>query len=117
MPAARDRAAPARHLPAGHARRCPARKLPFKIGAGVLYEPARHGLRAGGNQRRRVLVAAQPLPPPGHRGARVPRPIPPGLPIPAFMARIEAVVETQSNRLMREAGFAGALPEPPAPTA
>ena len=32
-------------------------------------------------------------------------PIAPGLPVPAFMARLESEVETQSNRLMAEAGF------------
>jgi len=31
--------------------------------------------------------------------------IPPGLPVPAFMARLEAEVETASDRLMAEAGF------------
>ncbi len=31
--------------------------------------------------------------------------IPPGLPSDAFMAQLETVVETASNRLMREAGF------------
>jgi 1-acyl-sn-glycerol-3-phosphate acyltransferase len=35
-------------------------------------------------------------------------PIPPGLPLPAFMAQVEAVVEAQSNTLMAEAGFLGA---------
>ena len=44
-------------------------------------------------------------------------PIPPGLSIPAFMARLEAVVEAESNRLMREAGYAGPLPEPAPPAA
>ncbi|MFN4194086.1 MAG: hypothetical protein ACK4FR_14235, partial [Tabrizicola sp.] len=29
----------------------------------------------------------------------------PGLPVPEFMARLEAEVETRSNRLMAEAGF------------
>ena len=32
-------------------------------------------------------------------------PIAPGLAIPDFMARLEAEVETHSNRLMAEAGF------------
>ena len=32
-------------------------------------------------------------------------PIPPGLEVPVFMRRIEAEVETASDRLMREAGF------------
>jgi 1-acyl-sn-glycerol-3-phosphate acyltransferase len=33
-------------------------------------------------------------------------PIPPGLAVPEFMARVEAVIEGGSNRLMQEAGFA-----------
>jgi 1-acyl-sn-glycerol-3-phosphate acyltransferase len=45
-------------------------------------------------------------------------PIPPGLPISEFMARMQAEVEEASDRLMREAGFdpgevpARALAEP-----
>ena len=31
--------------------------------------------------------------------------IPAGLPVPEFMARLEDVVESNSNRLMAEAGF------------
>ena len=37
-------------------------------------------------------------------------PIPPGLPMREFMARMEAVVEERSDALAREAGFAP--PEP-----
>ena len=33
--------------------------------------------------------------------------IPAGLPVPEFMARMEEVVETNSVRLMAEAGFKG----------
>jgi 1-acyl-sn-glycerol-3-phosphate acyltransferase len=35
-------------------------------------------------------------------------PVPAGMPIPVFMARVEAEVEGNSNRLMREAGFEAA---------
>jgi 1-acyl-sn-glycerol-3-phosphate acyltransferase len=90
----------------------PGARLPYKIGAGVLYErfgepcvPAatnvgvfwsrRSGLRRPGLAVVEFLEA-----------------IPPGLAVPEFMARLEAAVEPASDRLMREAGFdpAQALP-------
>jgi 1-acyl-sn-glycerol-3-phosphate acyltransferase len=78
---------------------------PYKIGTGLLYEqlgqpcvpvatnvgvfwPKRGILRKPG------LAVVEFLPP-----------IPPGLPVAEFMARIETEVETASNRLMRDAGF------------
>jgi len=83
----------------------PGATLPYKIGAGVLYErlgrtcvPAatnvgvfwgRHSV-----YRRPGLAVVEFLPP-----------IPPGLPVPEFMARLETEVEANSNRLMYEAGF------------
>ena len=81
---------------------------PYKIGSGVLYEAlgqacvpvacnvgvfwARHSL-----WRQPGLAVVEFL-----------EPIPPGLPMREFMAQLEAAVETGSNRLMGEAGFAGA---------
>jgi len=80
-------------------------KQPYKIGAGVLYQetgqrviPAatnvgvfwkRHGL-----MRYPGLAVIEFLPP-----------IEPGLPIHDFMAQLEEVVETHSDRLMAEAGL------------
>lgn len=83
----------------------PGAKLPYRVGAGVLYH------RLG-----RVCVPAatnvgvfwsrrSPYRRPGLAVIEFLDPIPPGLPVQEFMARIEAVVETQSDRLMREAGF------------
>ena len=83
----------------------PGATKPYKVGTGLLYEqlaqpctpvatnvgvfwPKRGILRKPG------LAVVEFLPP-----------IAPGLPIPQFMATLEAEVETHSNRLMAEAGF------------
>jgi 1-acyl-sn-glycerol-3-phosphate acyltransferase len=83
----------------------PGAKKPYKVGTGLLYEqlaqpcvpvatnvgvfwPKRGILRKPG------LAVVEFLPP-----------IAPGLPVPEFMRRLEAEVETQSDRLMAEAGF------------
>jgi 1-acyl-sn-glycerol-3-phosphate acyltransferase len=85
----------------------PGATRPYKVGTGLLYEqlgqpcapvatnvgvfwPKRGILRKPG------LAVVEFLPP-----------IPPGLPIPDFMARLEAEVEAHSDRLMAEAGFTG----------
>ena len=83
----------------------PGAQLPFKVGAGVLYE--RLGLTcvpAATNTgvfwarrsayRRPGLAVVEFLPA-----------VAPGLPMPEFMAHIETVIEDNSDRLMREAGF------------
>ena len=61
--------------------------VPAATNAGVFW--GRRGL-----YRRPGLAVVEFLPP-----------IPPGLDIPVFMARVESEIETASNRLMREAGF------------
>jgi 1-acyl-sn-glycerol-3-phosphate acyltransferase len=83
----------------------PGATRPYKVGTGLLYEqlaqpcvpvatnvgvfwPKRGILRKPG------LAVVEFLPV-----------IAPGLPVPDFMARLEAEVEENSNRLMREAGF------------
>jgi 1-acyl-sn-glycerol-3-phosphate acyltransferase len=83
----------------------PGAKLPYKVGTGLLYEqlaqpcvpvatnvgvfwPKRGILRKPG------LAVVEFLPP-----------IAPGLKVPEFMARLDADIETHSNRLMRDAGF------------
>ena len=88
----------------------PGARLPFKVGAGVLYE--RMGTacvpvatNAGVLWGRRALVK--------HAGLAVVEflpPIEPGLDVPQFMRRLESDVEAASDRLMRGAGF-----EPPEP--
>jgi 1-acyl-sn-glycerol-3-phosphate acyltransferase len=83
----------------------PGARLPYKVGAGVLYErlgftcvPA--ATNAGVFWRRRSLYRR-----PGTAVLEFLEPIPAGLPVAEFMARVEAVVEAKSDRLMREAGF------------
>lgn len=83
----------------------PGATKPYKVGTGLLYEqlaqpcvpvatnvgvfwPKRGILRKPG------LAVVEFLPP-----------IAPGLPVPDFMAKLETEVESQSNRLMAEAGF------------
>ena len=83
----------------------PGARLPFKVGAGVLYErmgapcvPA--ATNAGVFWGRRSLYRR-----PGLAVVEFLPPIAPGLPVAEFMPRLEAAVETASDRLMREAGF------------
>ncbi len=83
----------------------PGAKLPYKIGAGVLYErrgqpcaPAATNVGVFWSRRSRYRK-------PGLAVLEFLEPIPAGLPIPEFMTRMEAVVEENSDRLMREAGF------------
>lgn len=83
----------------------PGARLPYKIGAGVLYErlgapcvPA--ATNVGVFWSRRSALRR-----PGLAALEFLEPMPPGLPIPEFMARLEEVVEENSDRLMREAGF------------
>jgi 1-acyl-sn-glycerol-3-phosphate acyltransferase len=87
----------------------PGARRPFKVGAGVLYErlggtcvPA--ATNAGVFWGRRSLRKR-----PGLAVVEFLEPIAPGLPAPEFMARIEEVIETNSDRLMREAGFEAPL--------
>lgn len=85
----------------------PGATKPYKVGTGLLYDqlaqpcvpvatnvglfwPKRSLLRTPG------LAVIEFLPA-----------IAPGLPVPEFMRKLEAEVETHSNRLMAEAGFSG----------
>jgi len=84
----------------------PGATLPYKIGAGVLYDrigapcvPAATNVGVFWARRSRYRR-------PGLAVVEFLDPIPQGLPIPDFMARMEKTVEENSDRLMREAGFA-----------
>lgn len=83
----------------------PGAVVPYKVGAGVLYDrlgktcvPA--ATNVGVFWSRHSLYRR-----PGTAVMEFLEPIPPGLPVTEFMARVEEVVETRSNALMREAGF------------
>ena len=102
-----DRKGPPRQLviyPQG-TRVAPGAKLPYKAGAGVLYErlgktcvPAATNVGVFWGRR-------SPVRRPGLAVVEFLDPLPPGLPIADFMTRLEREVETASNWLMREAGF------------
>jgi 1-acyl-sn-glycerol-3-phosphate acyltransferase len=83
----------------------PGARKPYKVGTGLLYEQLAQpcvpvATNVGvfwpkrGIMRHPGLAVVEFLPP-----------IAPGLPVPEFMKRLEAEVETQSDRLMAEAGF------------
>lgn len=83
----------------------PGATLPYKAGAGVLYArfgktcvPAATNVGVFWARRSRLRR-------PGLAVVEFLEPIPPGLKIADFMTRMEAVVEENSDRLMREAGF------------
>ena len=83
----------------------PGRKVPYKVGAGVLYEqlgqdciPA--ATNVGVFWPRKVIYRK-----PGLAVVEFLPAIPAGLDRDTFMARLEQEVEGASNRLMREAGF------------
>lgn len=86
--------------------------LPYKVGASILYDamgiecvPA--ATNVGVFWPRRGIMRW-----PGRAVVEFLDPIPEGLPQTTFSQRMRIAVETASNRLMREAGFSGELPEP-----
>ncbi len=94
----------------------PGARLPYKVGAGVLYDrmgktcvPAATNVGVFWGRR-------SPYRRPGTAVVEFLDPIPPGLPVSEFMKEVESRVEARSNALMREAGFdpAAAVPEPAA---
>lgn len=92
----------------------PGAKLPYKIGAGVLYQRFGHpcipvATNAGVFWGRNTVYRR-----PGNAVIEFLPEIPAGLPIGSFMRTLEDQVETASNRLMREAGFDPDRDQPPA---
>jgi 1-acyl-sn-glycerol-3-phosphate acyltransferase len=83
----------------------PGAKLPYKIGAGVLYERSGNVCVPAATNVGVFWARRSPYRRPGLAVVEFLDPIPPGLPIQAFMKRLEATVEENSDRLMREAGF------------
>ena len=83
----------------------PGAKLPYKVGTGLLYDQlAQPCVPVAANvglfwPKRGILRK------PGTAVVEFLAPIDPGLKVQAFMAKLEAEVETNSNRLMAEAGF------------
>ena len=83
----------------------PGAKLPFKIGAGVLYDRFGTPCVPAATNAGVFWARRSPYRRPGTAVVEFLPPVEAGLAIPAFMARIEAVIEGESDRLMREAGF------------
>jgi 1-acyl-sn-glycerol-3-phosphate acyltransferase len=83
----------------------PGARLPFKIGAGVLYERLGNPCVPAATNAGVFWARRSPYRRPGTAVVEFFPPIGPGLAVPEFMARIEEVIETNSDRLMCEAGF------------
>ena len=83
----------------------PGATLPYKVGTGLLYDQlAQPCVPVAANvglfwPKRGILRK------PGTAVVEFLNPIAPGLKVQEFMARLEAEIETHSNRLMAEAGF------------
>ena len=83
----------------------PGADLPYKVGTGLLYDQLGQpcvpvGTNVGIFWPKRGILRK-----PGVAVVEFLPRIEPGLPVPAFMAKLEQEVETSSNRLMAEAGF------------
>lgn len=83
----------------------PGDSKPYKVGTGLLYDQLAQpcvpvATNVGVFWPKRGILRK-----PGLAVVEFLDPIPPGLPVPEFMARLETEVETHSNRLMRAAGF------------
>lgn len=83
----------------------PGAKLPYKMGTGVLYQRLGRVCVPAATNVGVFWARRSPYRRPGLAVLEFLEPIPPGLPVQEFMARIEAAVEVESDRLMREAGF------------
>lgn len=83
----------------------PGARPPFKVGAGVLYERLGNPCVPTATNAGVFWGRRSPYRRPGLAVVEFLEPIPPGLPISEFMARMQAEVEDASDRLMREAGF------------
>ena len=83
----------------------PGASLPYKVGAGVLYERLGKTCVPAATNAGVFWGRRSPYRRPGVAVLEFLEPIPPGLPVPEFMAKVEGLVETRSDALMREAGF------------
>ncbi len=83
----------------------PGATLPYKIGAGVLYDRLDEPCVPAATNVGVFWARRSPYRRPGLAVVEFLDPIQPGLTMMDFMKRIESVVEARSNVLMREAGF------------
>lgn len=85
----------------------PGDKLPYKVGTGLLYEQLAQPCHPVATNVGVFWPKRGILRKPGLAVVEFLPPVPPGLRVADFMARLETEVEENSNRLMREAGFKG----------
>ncbi|MEE9453714.1 MAG: lysophospholipid acyltransferase family protein [Paracoccaceae bacterium] len=83
----------------------PGAKDPYKIGAGVIYTRMGQTCYPVATNCGVFWARRSPVRKPGVAVLEFLEPIPPGLELREFMSKIEDVIEVNSNRLMREAGF------------
>ena len=80
--------------------------MPYKVGSGLLYEQLGQPCHPVATNVGLFWPKRGILRHPGLAVVEFLPPIAPGLPVPAFMTALEASVETASNRLATDAGFA-----------
>ncbi|MBL4807512.1 MAG: 1-acyl-sn-glycerol-3-phosphate acyltransferase [Rhodobacteraceae bacterium] len=83
----------------------PGKTMRYKIGAGVLYERFGQDCYPVATNTGVFWARRSPYRKPGVAILEFLEPIPAGLPIKEFLVKLEDVIETNSNRLMAEAGF------------
>jgi len=86
----------------------PGVKKPYKVGSGLLYEQLGQACYPAATNVGVFWPKRGILRKPGLAVIEFLPPIAPGMPIPEFMAKVEAEVEAASDKLMAEAGFASA---------
>lgn len=83
----------------------PGVKKPYKVGIGLIYDQMAQPCVPAATNVGVFWPKRSLLRKPGLAVVEFLPPIAPGLPVPEFMARLEAEVEATSDRLMAEAGF------------
>ncbi len=83
----------------------PGAERPYKVGAGVLYTQMNQTCVPAATNCGVFWARRSPVIKPGTAVLEFLDPIPPGMELRPFMEKIEDVIESNSNRLMREAGF------------
>lgn len=83
----------------------PGKKLPYKVGAAVLYERLGQTCYPVATNIGVYWARRSPFRKPGKAVLEFMEPIPPGMELKPFLALIEDRIETRSDELMREAGF------------
>ncbi len=83
----------------------PGVKAPYKVGAGILYTEMKQTCVPVATNCGVFWARHSPVRKPGTAILEFLEPVEAGMELRPFLAKIEDVIETNSNRLMREAGF------------